>query len=257
MKYSHRFVPLLSLAILLVCCMTCLAQQEKSNDTEQPRKTRKAFRTELRVTQINASISGDTSLTDDIGTRDEHGRPSAVTGPFSFFTLADLKIGDMTFHFDADGETWDEKRAPTNPTQASRQASPVILSLPGQEVTMSIGGVETFQYMRRVEADRFELATIDLSVGITAKLKLEQSRGGRVRLAPFKLTIASVQGRQPIEGVDLNIGVPLVSKQEAVNKLTLELGRPYGIQWMTDGQGVLLITLKVSEVDIPEKSDNN
>lgn len=238
-----RFIRLsFSVAVVLVVSTISIAAPEKS--AEGPEK----YLLECSIFQINASISGDTSLTDDIGMYDEEGRPNATVDSYTFFTLADLTIGGASYRFDADGATLEKKSSPDNQSRVNAVACPTVLTLAGQFADMKMGGNEVFQYMQPTDDGRYELKLLEVPVGFSIRYKVQPGEDGRIKLDPFVISISAVKEREPIEGVKLNVGKPMVSKVTSELSLTFQSGRAYGVMWRTKDQGVLLISLKVSEV---------
>ncbi len=253
MRYSIAFGWFVALVVLCALNTAVLAQENAESTVEPSTSRQKTYVVEWRITQLNASISGKTSLTEDVGLRDEQGQLIAMSGPSTFFTQAELTIGDMAFKFDQNGEHWDGQKMPTHFDQAKVLTTPMVVTLPDHESAIFVGGTEAFQYMQRQADGRFTLDSVALEVGIKIEFKVIPEKDKWVKLSPLKIQVCSVQDREPIDGVDLNIGKPIVTKEESELDLMVETGRPYGIQWLTHGRGVLLITLKVTEVEKPVK----
>lgn len=205
-----------------------------------------AYEIQLDLYRVTASISGNTSLTEDIGVRGPYGKLNALVGGFTFFTLADLRIGTMHFEFAEDGGLWDGKPRPGNPSEVVVLASPRIRTAPRQSAELQLRSRERYQYMVKTNENQFELKETELDTGLKWSCRVAPQADPVVRLEEFTISLAALEGREPIPGVDLPIGKPVVRTDTDTTTMNLTLGRSYGIQWSSRSHGMLLILFRVS-----------
>ena len=251
---------------------------------------------ETLIYQIRGSITGQTSLTEDIGLRDPQGRPAAVTNGIQVFDIADLTIAGAQYHLGPDGDTWTlpdtspglfpglmsrpvpgsastSQDGQAEPEAADAEAStvlgasvrhqpwlpagvdivvgPSIASPAGQESGIVVGQSGTFQYFERLESGLFELHETQLPTQVVLTSIVKPNADGSLQLDPYKIVFSTVKSRQPVEGVDLNIGRPIVSQDTLIQSMRIQPGRPYGLLWNSGTNGQILIVLKVTPISNP------
>jgi hypothetical protein len=196
------------------------------------------------IHRITASVSGTTSLTEDLGMREE-GRPvGAKSGPFTFFTMADLQIGRIQFRMDEKGATWNGRARPPACPEATTLAEPTLTTLAGQKATIFVGSDQPLQYFGRLDDGRFELRSLSARTGLTLT-EAVADEGETLLLSPFELSIDAAGEREPIPGVELDVGKPIISSERAAFILRVKPGRPYAVQWQAR-QGILLLVFTVT-----------
>jgi hypothetical protein len=236
--------------IIAVTLLACTATTIADETIEHPPQ---ALMIRCTAYRIAASISGDTSLTEDVGLRDSAGQTTATTDRITFFTLADMVIGGTSFSLDEQGARWNNELSPPPDSDITELATPKIAVWAGQPWQIRIGGTENYQYMQRIEDERFQLREIELETGLELAGRLEQGGGGAALFDPLTLTLRSIQGREPLLGVTLNIGKPVVTSDEVTHAIRMMIGRPYGMFWHTR-QGSLLLIFELTPATLEIQS---
>lgn len=217
-------------------------------------KGQKLIAVELAMYHPQRHIRGEMSLTDDIWAGiDEEDKLNARKGPIEFFTLADLKVGDVTFKADQREWTWDGKAEPPRNGEITVVSCPKVVALPGKWALFADVQTEFHQYFDRRADGFFELKTLPAISGIVVGLAAEQEESGRIILRDLTIDSSTILRRRPIEGVNLNIGPPVFDEPPRTT-VSLEPGRYYGMLMPTSGGENLLIRLRVDVKD-PAKGE--
>ncbi len=209
-------------------------------DEEQPQ-----IEVEFEVYRVSGDISGDTSLTDNISPQVEGQEFGAKKGPFTFFTLAKLTIAGLEFRADEKGWTWNGKNRPSRDKKVALIASPKLRVLLDQPFQVAVGSEQPIEYFEKRPDGFFELKKLYLPTGLTVAAKIQQAESDRVVLSDLTIVLQSVEGRQPIEGVSLDVGQPTVKTSESKLSISVKVNRDYGILLRTEGYGTLLIRLRI------------
>jgi hypothetical protein len=209
----------------------------------------KVITTEVDVYRIRGNISGETSLTDNIWEGLSEDSPRARKGSFTFFTLANLAVANVKLEAREDGWTWDGKSEPPKGGKIDVLARPRFSSARGERFTATIGSQEPLQYFEKRPDGLFELKTWDTLLGISLKAMMDEGGSGRLVVRNLKIAGNLVTKRRPIEGVTLDVGAPIIEEYETT--VSLKPDRYYGIELITEGQGFLLIRLRVSVKESP------
>lgn len=206
----------------------------------------------LEMYRIRGDISGNTSLTENLwqGVRSS---PKPGEEPFSFFTLADLKVAGVELKADEKGWTWDGNSKPPEGAKVDQLASPRVLVLMGQSFEISIGSQQPIQYFEKRADGLFELKTVPEPTGFSFSGKVSEGGNDDLIVADLDFGLSSIQKRQPIEGVTLDVGLPVIDKQEFSTKLAVKPSQYYGMQLSTQGQGFLILRLRLDAVEPESK----
>ena len=206
-----------------------------------------AIRICTTIYEIRTDLSGNTSLTEDIGARDAADQVTArPSSKLSLFTVADLRIGTSTLRMSPeDGLTWDGEEAgrPREPG-VRPMAAPQLMVLPGQEASIFIGSEQAITYMEHVEDNQYELKRSSHQLGMNLTLTAEPQKDGRIRLDGFDLSLKAMTGREP-DPSGLHIGKPQIAGDRIRLTLTVHPGRDYGILYTTENRGMLLIIVNI------------
>jgi len=206
------------------------------------------FRAEFSIYRLPEHTSVSTALTEDIGVQAEGGEMTLGGVDFCFFTIADLKIGDVSFKMDRSTATWNGQANPPPDSDIHILGKPEILLCAREKARLNTGG-GPLQYMVRRDDGLFEIRTDDeLCAGLTIELTITDAEADRMKVRSM-VTLLTIAGRQAIDGVELSIGQPIVEISQMAVTLSLAPGRPYGILWGSS-HGRLLVIMKIS----PEES---
>jgi hypothetical protein len=145
----------------------------------------------------------------------------------------------------ADTERWSWDGEPQPPAAAKVEvvASPRIAILPGNPFEISMGSQQPVQYFVRRDDGLFELQNLEEPTGLSLAGGIERLDSGRLLLKGLEITLRSIESREPIPGVALDVGRPTVKERRVQTSLSIQPGRYYGMQYITEGYGFLLIRL--------------
>jgi len=216
-------------------------------------KEQRFITVELAMYHPQTRIRGEVSLTEDIWSATDDDEIEARKGPMEFFTLANLKVGDVTLKADPSRWIWDGKAEPPKDGEITRFGCLKFDAFPGRWAVCADVQTEFHQYFDRRADGLFELKTLPAISGIVVGLAAEQEESGRIILRDLTADSSTILRRRPIEGVNLNIGPPIV-EEPLRTTVSLEPGRYYGMLMPTSGGENLLIRLRVDVKD-PAKGE--
>ena len=211
---------------------------------------------QFSIYQVRGDISGNTSLTDNItegvGNLQKF---VAQNGPFTFFTLADLKVADGHLRAGTGEWNWDKKEG--LPTQGFISlANPRVLVIPGQTFEIQIGSdVPEIQYFEKRDDGLFELKKIKVRTGLSVSGKVEKGVSESIVLKDLTFNFTTLEKRNPIEGVTLEVGKPEIKERSLKTTVSLKPNYNYGIEMPTEGEGVLFIRLRIEYPYQPDKKE--
>lgn len=202
----------------------------------------------FHLIRVYGDISGETSLTDNLwsGIKDE--KLEAQKGPFTFFTLAKLTVAGVKLRADESGWTWDGEEKPSKGKKVELIASPrVMVALPNS-FKIAISSEQAIEYFEKRPDGLFELKMAREETGLSVSGIPEMGESGRIVLRDLTIGLRSVEKRQPIEGVSLDVGRPIVETREHKTVIAVKPNRDYGIEFITEGYGFLIMRLRVDLV---------
>ena len=207
---------------------------------------------QFEIYRIYGSISGSTSLTENVWSELEKDNPHSKNFPFSVFTLADQTLGDVAFKADTESWTWDGQEEPPKDKKVNRVAAPTLLVVPDQKFELSVRSKTTVEYFIKRKDDLYERKTVTLTPGLSV-LGTVQSSGGddsKVILRDLAFQVRVIGKRESVEGTTLDVGEPTVTQKEVTTTLCLSPGKFYGMKVnIRDSQGFLLCRIRVDFVD--------
>ena len=271
----------LLLLIITAIAMPMSAQQPapplptETPPTQAESSTETDYHISTRMFQIRGAITGQMSLAEDIGWRDAQGQPTSVSNGIQAFTLADLTVAGARYRFDSDSEfvfEWDSPhsnagrgaadaensigrvapeshRDPSVPRNVDSIFAPNILVRAGQDAAVFIKPSSSFQYLQRLDNGLFELHEADSLTGAELHTTVRPNVNGTLQIDPFKIILTTVKSREKIEGVDLNIGKPIVSQDTLIQSMRIRPDRYYGFLWNSGSNGQIHIILKVTPIE--------
>ncbi len=204
---------------------------------------------ELCLYRVRGDISGETSLTEGVSLETKGHEVGAKKVASRFFTLAKLTVAGVEFRADESGWTWDGKDRPPSGKAVEVIASPRIIVLLDNSFMVSIGSQQPIEYFERRADGLFELKKADEQTGLTISAIVAKGESGKLVLRDLTIGLRSVEGRELIKGVNLDVGRPTIKKVESITSVAVKPGRDYGIWLQTEGYGALFIRLRVSRVN--------
>jgi hypothetical protein len=201
---------------------------------------------QLDVYRVLGSVSGEMSRTDYLWAGIPGGEPKE--GPFSFFNLASLTLAGVKFVADDSGWTWDGKERPPSGKGVEMISSPKVIVLLGESFEIAIGSQQPIEYFEKRPDGLFELKRLHEETGLTISSHVSKGESGRIVLRDLTILLRSIEAREPVEGVSLDVGRPKVKARQYKVTIAVNQGRPCGIMLGTDGYGFLLVRLRVNLV---------
>ena len=203
---------------------------------------------ELQFCRVSGDISGETSLTDNLWEGIQGEKVEAVKGPFVFFTLANLTVAGVKLKADENGWTWDGQDRPATGKKVELIASPRVMVAMPNTFVISVGSPQPVQYFEKRADGLFELKTTQEEVGLRISARVEKGEAERIVLRDLTIGLRSIEKRKAIEGVQLDVGQPIVETREQKITVAVKPGRLYGIELLSEGYGCLLMRLRVDSV---------
>ena len=213
------------------------------------------FDFEGRLYRVEGRLSGETALDENIWTGKE---PADLEQKKSLtlFTSAKFQLGEDHFEIGDKGWFWNGANMDdrTSRTQALwdsinsivLMAAPRIRVLNGEVAVIAVESVRKLEYFERRSDGLFELKGMYEPTGLDIKAPLTLEKDGRIRLN-LEIVLRSVEKREPVPGVTLQVGRPILQMREHKAELLVRPGKEYGILLHAgdEGQGVLIFRLRL------------
>jgi hypothetical protein len=220
-----------------------------------------AVRIGLQIIRVVGTLSGDASADENFWAGPLPPRLE-LRRAVTFFTRAAFRVGENRFDIDPKQWLWNGTPLPfpaagaTSLTLPENQirlvSSPVLLVANHDTAALWIGSAEKIEYMVRRPNGLFELKTMPRPRELSIGMRVEKEGDGRVRLADMKIGLSLVGKREPIPGVTLPVGPPVLQEREYPLDVRLTPGMNYGVLlYPGEAQGVLILRLRV---DLPGKN---
>ncbi len=201
--------------------------------------------TESLIKAVSSAVGGDRGTSPSTG-----GRRAFV------FTSGVLDVAGIELRADENGWTWDGKPSPPDSKKVVLLSSPKVIALSGTAFEIWVGSEQPIQYFEKLPDGRFELKTMPGKTGLGLSGTVESAQPGQVILRDLTILLRSIESRVPIEGVDLDVGQPIVASRECKASIALSPGRDCGILLQTERYGTLIVRVRVTPVNsqgAPEK----
>ena len=111
-------------------------------------------------------------------------------------------------------------------------AAPKITVSGNSAATIQVGGTQIFSYLVPVGGGRFEArqtAPRELGVKFSVGVKAVEGDDHSVELSPLEMNILALEGRTPVEGLDLDVGAPILSQRALETSAHVKLGTIWAI----------------------------
>lgn len=127
-------------------------------------------------------------------------------------------------------------------------ASPIFLIVPNRIATVNAKSPRKIQYLKQIKTGVFTLEEEKVTTGVTIKAAVQDAGKGKFRLKPLSVSVTAIKGREPIEGVKLDVGKPIVTTTSIQTSLAGKLGKASVISIDSPRGGRVLISVKVIDV---------
>jgi len=207
---------------------------------------KEAYEVRIQVYRLFGDIAGETSLTDYIWGSMDKTSTGATQGRITFFTLANLKIGDVQFKADESGWTWDGLTTVPVGRKVEMIAAPRVMVGADAPFTLMVGTDQPIEYFVRTSGELFQLKKSYEETGLKITGSVRKGAEGRVALSDLKIALRSIGKRAPIEGVALDVGAPIIQAQDYAISVAVQPDRAYGMLVRTEGYGSLLVRVQAA-----------
>lgn len=218
-------------------------------------KISRHVRYECQIFRIAGDFRSDTSLDKGIWAGDKKAwekiRKSVTLFDTGTFRLGSdkLEINRKGCHWNGQKLTFEEgykKKLPEDKIKMIH--SPNLLRKTGELVKMDIESRQPFPYFVKREDGLFELKEIRLPVGLVVEIRAEDKGRDVFLISDLKLQLRWVSKREPIPGVNLPIGRPILQEQDYWLRLFIRESKNYGILLRPEGSsGAIIIRMEVDD----------
>jgi hypothetical protein len=238
------------MSLLRMCAAVCLALAcaAAANAEEQPR-----FRLHCQVFRVASLTPQDVHLGEHVWM----GKPEAwekIKDSVTLFNQAAFRFGADTLAINGETMRWNKERLDFDGKDKARGVAEGLIKLiystevelqRGKTGSVFIAAKQPFEYFERREDGLFELREIELPAGLDLEVKPRDDTDKSILLPNVTIRLRTVTEREPIHGVNLPVGRPVLQTEEF--KLSLKV-RDKGFYWIQvkpqNGDGSLLISLQ-------------
>jgi hypothetical protein len=130
-------------------------------------------------------------------------------------------------------------------------AAPQITLLPAETATLEITASQTFTYLESAEAGRYVAKRSEpKKLGLNIKLKAEPSQEDeKTVLCRLECEMSALVGREPVNGLDLEVGKPIVSTWSLKTTAATKLGDRSLVFLPSGPNRTCLLTVEVTKAE--------
>jgi hypothetical protein len=210
-----------------------------------------------QIFRIKGVVQDDISEDKDLWIDD---LPGELKGMVKIFSKGSFDFGEDELEFKKGKCYWNDKEMPIAASmkperlnsKISRIFSPEIVLYEHSSGNFKIEATQPIQYFSKRPDGLFELKEMELSTGLDIEITkgIEDEKEDDILLSGFKMTIRSVEKREPIEGVNLSVGKPILGELKYEFSPRLDPGEDYGILIKPkSGRGALLLRLRANSTN--------
>lgn len=126
-------------------------------------------------------------------------------------------------------------------------AMPTISVIKGQTASLEAKSPRKLQFFRQLKPGVFSLEQEEVTTGLSIKAVVQTADDGSVRLKPLTVSVTAVKGREPIKGVTLPVGKPILTTTSISTSVLSKLGTASVISIDSPRGGRVLISVKVTQ----------
>ncbi len=196
--------------------------------------------------------------------------PKELKGMVKIFSKGSFDFGKDELEFKKGNCYWKDEKMPIAASMKPKRLNSKISMMFSLEILLfehssgnfEVEATQPIQYFSKRPDGLFELKEMELSTGLDIEITeaTEDEKKDDILLSGFKMTIRSVEKREPIEGVRLSVGKPILGEQEYEFSPRLDPGEDYGILIKPkNGRGALLLRVRANSTNSgtykPKKKD--
>jgi hypothetical protein len=163
-----------------------------------------------------------------------------------FFDKAKLTAAGVELVANNERWTWNGIVRPPENKRIQALSSPRVVVACGNTFEIQIVSQPEIEYFEKRSDGLFELKKLSEETGLRISPRVVKTESDRIRLENLAIRLRSIEAREPIEGLSLDVGRPIIRAFEATMTVEVEPKRYYGILLGTEGYGFLLVRLRVS-----------
>lgn len=201
-----------------------------------------SYRVEARIYQVLTTVT-DTGINEQ-----------TLPGPEGWLQVVNQQLDDVSLVMQGDALSWNGAATPENPRIVA-VSQPSIVTAAGESASLDIGSDMSLQYMEPAENGDLVMRhyspdspeeRIGLSLGVTPSPVADAP--GLVSLyTDFRYVW--VQSREVVEGVNLDVGKPVMGRAAASGRAQARSGEWSCLRVPLAADGWMYIFLKVSPID--------
>ena len=154
---------------------------------------------------------------------------------------------------DPDEELWRDtpRRSPVTVLAAPKLAVPLK-----RPATVQIGTEQFFSYLVPLGHGKFEAkhtAAQELGMKFTLELQPVEGDDKVVEISPLEVQLSVLDGREPVEGLDLEVGKPIIATRSLKTSATMKLGATRMIELPSGPKTQAVLLLRVKRWDSLER----
>jgi hypothetical protein len=170
-------------------------------------------------------------------------------------TVAGTPEKDEARDFPLPTAAGDEQEAPTPQVDAKVLAAPSVVVLPRESATVEISAEQTFTYLESAEDGRYVAKRSEPKrLGLKITIKAEPASDDEsVVLCRLECETSTLVGREPVKGLDLDVGKPIVATWSLKTTAATKLGIPSLVFLPSGPNRPCLLTLNVAKLEPPKE----
>lgn len=159
---------------------------------------------------------------------------SVTTGDGTGFTsvgeIETMRVGDLELDLDSPS-IWGGHDTPPEGSGVELLSAPQVIIPAATKGTVRTGTVAQYQYLERRDADCYIVQTLPPEASPRIVLTIVPTPGpptddGRATVTlDFHLKVTTIGNREPVPGLNLDVGRPIIASNEVDRRLTARLGR--------------------------------
>jgi len=174
------------------------------------------------------------------------------------FERLSYSFGGTEFLCDEEGWKFDGKPEPARGGPIETIATPRVIAVIGQSFEIAVGSERPVQYFVKRPDGLFELKALKIKppdglLGLRLSTRVEKTTGDKIRLDDLTLMLQAIGDRKPIEGVNLDVGEPVLTKKQLTATVTIEPEADCGVIFAPPGEGAIILRIHGVFVRSPEK----
>ncbi len=131
-------------------------------------------------------------------------------------------------------------------------AQPKVVVLADQQAVVSLMSPRALPYFVRESADTFKLIKTEpkeLGVEIKLMLKPVEDDADRIEISPLEFSVTTLDRREKIDGLEFDVGKPVVATRKLATSVTVKLGKVYETIIPSPNQKSAFLAMRVERVE--------